>query len=60
MDGGASRDRTGDLLHAMQALSQLSYSPNKLLNILISQASQILYIFIYLTKDRECKIELRW
>ena len=24
---GASRDRTGDLLHAMQALSQLSYSP---------------------------------
>ncbi len=26
-DGGASRDRTGDLLHAMQALSQLSYSP---------------------------------
>ena len=25
--GGANRDRTGDLLHAMQALSQLSYSP---------------------------------
>ena len=25
--GGASRDRTGDLLHAMQALSQLSYGP---------------------------------
>ncbi len=24
---GANRDRTGDLLHAMQALSQLSYSP---------------------------------
>ncbi len=24
---GASRDRTGDLLHAMQALSQLSYGP---------------------------------
>jgi hypothetical protein len=24
---GASRARTGDLLHAMQALSQLSYSP---------------------------------
>ena len=28
---GASRDRTGDLLHAMQALSQLSYSPSNLL-----------------------------
>ena len=27
--GGASRDRTGDLLHAMQALSQLSYGPVK-------------------------------
>ena len=26
--GGARRDRTADLLHAMQALSQLSYSPN--------------------------------
>ncbi len=25
--GGAKRDRTVDLLHAMQALSQLSYSP---------------------------------
>ena len=25
--GGGKRDRTADLLHAMQALSQLSYSP---------------------------------
>ncbi len=25
--GGAKRDRTADLLHAMQALSQLSYGP---------------------------------
>ncbi len=25
--GGANRDRTGDLLNAIQALSQLSYSP---------------------------------
>ncbi len=29
MIGGAKRDRTADLLHAMQALSQLSYSPNR-------------------------------
>ena len=28
--GGARRDRTADLLHAMQALSQLSYGPNVL------------------------------
>ena len=27
LSGGAKRDRTADLLHAMQALSQLSYSP---------------------------------
>ena len=26
--GGAGRDRTGDLLNANQALSQLSYSPD--------------------------------
>ena len=26
-DGGAARDRTADLLNAIQALSQLSYSP---------------------------------
>ncbi len=32
MFGGATRDRTADLLHAMQALSQLSYNP-KLLRI---------------------------
>ena len=27
--GGAMRDRTADLLDANQALSQLSYSPNR-------------------------------
>ena len=27
LGGGASRDRTDDLFHAMEALSQLSYSP---------------------------------
>ena len=27
--GGATRDRTADLLHAMQALSQLSYNPKE-------------------------------
>ena len=29
MLGGDKRDRTADLLHAMQALSQLSYTPPK-------------------------------
>jgi hypothetical protein len=27
--GGGTRDRTADLLHAMQALSQLSYTPTR-------------------------------
>ena len=29
LGGGGNRDRTGDLLHAMQALSQLSYTPTQ-------------------------------
>ncbi len=29
--GGAKRDRTADLLHAMQALSQLSYGPVRII-----------------------------
>jgi hypothetical protein len=31
--GGATRDRTADLLHAMQPLSHLSYSPTSDANI---------------------------
>ena len=38
---GARRARTADLLHAMQALSQLSYSPNKS-NIHLPKVSPIL------------------
>ena len=30
LSGGGKRDRTADLLHAMQALYQLSYTPVKL------------------------------
>ena len=30
--GGGKRDRTADLLHAMQALSQLSYTPTRAAN----------------------------
>jgi hypothetical protein len=45
--GGGKRDRTADLLHAMQALSQLSYTPvsgtqhhNTLLLLLTASFSQ--------------------
>ncbi len=31
--GGASRDRTGDLLLAKQALSQLSYGPSRMVGL---------------------------
>src|SRR5687768_11535858 len=34
--GGGKRDRTADLLHAMQALSQLSYTPGKRRRIILS------------------------
>jgi hypothetical protein len=35
--GGARRDRTADLLHAMQALSQLSYGPTARARTLLSR-----------------------
>src|SRR5688572_21811588 len=38
--GGGNRDRTGDLLHAMQALSQLSYTPNRRGGIISDQFLQ--------------------
>ena len=36
--GGAKRDRTADLLHAMQALSQLSYSPIRPFQAVVTKA----------------------
>jgi hypothetical protein len=32
LNGGAGRDRTDDLLNAIQALSQLSYSPTQIVH----------------------------
>ena len=32
IDGGVKRDRTADLLNAIQALSQLSYNPKRFRN----------------------------
>src|SRR5271170_907860 len=40
--GGARRDRTADLLHAMQALSQLSYGPVTL-NYCISKRKRLYF-----------------
>src|SRR5213075_1593606 len=39
--GGGNRDRTGDLLHAMQALSQLSYTPRPRGRIIASYLSPL-------------------
>ena len=39
--GGGKRDRTADLLHAMQALSQLSYTPQTTLQNFPSKALEI-------------------
>ena len=45
--GGAGRDRTGDLLNANQALSQLSYSP-----LLIPRPQE--------PSDRELNVDRLW
>ena len=39
--GGAERDRTADLLIANEALSQLSYSPNRVFAPLWAQARRL-------------------
>ena len=47
--GGGKRDRTADLLHAMQALSQLSYTPaakeGRIIGSTIALVKGILAIF---------------
>src|SRR5574343_872009 len=45
--GGGKRDRTADLLHAMQALSQLSYTP-------ASKEGRIIGITLVLVKGLSC------
>ena len=46
--GGARRERTADLLHAMQALSQLSYGPENDARTLRQAARAVKGIVIYL------------
>jgi hypothetical protein len=48
-NGGADRDRTGGLLVANQALSQLSYSPNELSTI--SYQPSVKPVRVLLTAD---------
>ena len=37
LNGGGKRDRTADLLHAMQALYQLSYTPTMCSELLLNR-----------------------
>ncbi len=53
--GGAGRDRTGDLLNANQALSQLSYSP-----YWIDNSHRMLEATLYLGSLREIFLEADW
>ena len=46
--GGATRDRTADLLNAIQALSQLSYSPKRII-ILPNLKFEVNYYSIKIT-----------
>ena len=43
--GGGKRDRTADLLHAMQALSQLSYTPLQNRNEILKGAFEVVNTF---------------
>ena len=47
--GGDKEDRTPDLLHAMQALSQLSYAPKRLLKY-TSKTGPCQRLFYFFTK----------
>ena len=65
--GGADRDRTDDLLNAIQALSQLSYSPNseqdrrpEFLNLLIDAGENVTFIFPPCQGERPGRIFLRY
>src|SRR5690606_18591300 len=51
--GGARRDRTADLLHAMQALSQLSYGPTR------RKAGKFSGAFAAVQEDRRATCTLR-
>ena len=44
--GGGKRDRTADLLHAMQALSQLSYTPKRYQEHYYNQKIRLLKAFL--------------
>ena len=44
--GGDKRDRTADLLHAMQALSQLSYTPKRYQERYYNQKITPLKVFV--------------
>ena len=46
VSGGATRDRTADLLNANQALSQLSYSPSNSVSAVITNASRYKHVSI--------------
>ena len=50
--GGGKRDRTADLLHAMQALSQLSYTPVRRRNRIIDDyLSAVKFLYNLLKLD---------
>jgi hypothetical protein len=45
LSGGGKRDRTADLLHAMQALSQLSYTPLQNRNEILKGTFEVVNTF---------------
>ena len=50
-DGGAKRDRTADLLNAIQALSQLSYSPTQAVQRSITMGQRTLSSYYFISSQ---------
>jgi hypothetical protein len=55
--GGAGRDRTDDLLNAIQALSQLSYSPTAHFYFYYNEAGRTVKSFLSRGDPRESDVE---
>ncbi len=59
MIGGAEGDRTPDLLHAMQARSQLRHSPNFVLSFFASNLKDLI-LAIFLSLSSLILVGLSW
>ena len=65
--GGGTRDRTADLLHAMQALSQLSYTPRSKEGRIVEMRQRLvkcffvfLCLFVVVSRQQAFEYQFAW